>query len=1353
MSFIRNMSIRSKLILITLVPVLGLLYYLKEDIQGDLRIRKAAKQLILDVSDIEKLSLVVHELQKERSLSVSYLSSGGDRLGESLLIQRDLTNKAISDLRSILIEHNRAFNNLWLLDSLPMLRAKIDEGNFQQADDQLSHKGRLCILEEINDVFRISTNKEIKNRLDDHLSLLYAKDYLSQLRTTLAKASINQKFDSEAEYGKFASQKGKYEFNHQRMVKMYMPDIKAQLDQKLMAPVMEHTHFMINEVYNNPNADPFPLTFDVWYSAVTASINILKECEDISIELIRKHAGQELALANNSLIGTLIISGIIILLCIIAVALVIGNIVQAITKMRNAAELISQGFVDVSLDVHSNDEIGNLAYSFSKIINTSREFSLAADAIGRGDYDSTIRIRNGNDLLGRALESMRLNLKKLSEETLVRNWLLSGQSDLNEVMRGEKEIIQLAQDIVIQIATYLKAQIGAIYLQQNGHLSLVGSYAFNHRKGNTNLLKVGEGLVGQASLEKRAIVFSDIPSDYVKINSGLGNTSPRSILAFPFLFNSEVKSVIELGTSSEFSELDRKFLDLVGNSVAIAFNSSQARTTQKELLEETQRQSEELEAQQEELRQANEELQEKTTLLERSESTLRVQQEELYQTNKKLEEKANILEMQKEKLEQTKAEIEDNARQLETVSRYKSEFLANMSHELRTPLNSILILAQLLSENKNNTLGEKEVSFAKNIHNSGTDLLNLINEILDLSKVEAGKMELNIESFACSSIINDINNMLSEMGKNKSIDFHIELHGDITPEATISSDLQRVEQVLRNLLSNAFKFTPSGGSIRLLISRSSQQVFKNKMLQGRNDVIQFLVTDTGIGIPADKQKIIFEAFQQADGSTKRKYGGTGLGLSICRELANALGGEIDLKSEEGKGSTFTFSIPQQFSQFTIITDKKVEVKEEHEEKGLKVLEAKLAEDMPVPVTEEIIDDRATIQESDKKVLIMEDDTAFASLLLNFVRERNYKGVIAYQGNTGLSYARQYKPDAIILDMKMPVMDGAEVLRQLKNDPTLRHIPVQIISGYDRRKEGMDLGAFDYIQKPLSKEALQHAFDNIEDFINRKLKKLLIVEDNELQNNVIRELIGNGDVKCYSAYSGEQAYEMLHREKFDCTILDLGLPDMSGFDLLEKLKKDDLLSKVPTIIYTGKDLTREESNLLNKLANTVVLKTANSKERLLDETTLFLHRVESKLPKEKQNMIRKLHKTDEILRNKKVLVVDDDMRNIYSITNVLTEEGTHCLVAENGKEALEVLKQTPDIDMVLMDIMMPQIDGYEATREIRKMQGFEKLPIIALTAKAMKGDREKCLEAGMSDYISKPVNIAQLISLMRVWLYH
>jgi CheY-like chemotaxis protein len=609
-------------------------------------------------------------------------------------------------------------------------------------------------------------------------------------------------------------------------------------------------------------------------------------------------------------------------------------------------------------------------------------------------------------------------------------------------------------------------------------------------------------------------------------------------------------------------------------------------------------------------------------------------------------------------------------------------------------------------------------------------------------------MELEINHFAIEVITQKISSSFEELAKSKKIKFAIRLPEEFKQKVMVS-DHQRIEQVLKNFLSNSFKFTPNGGRIELVIKPAGTGIpFRKKSLLNRNDLISFTVSDSGIGIPEEKLSVIFEAFQQVDGSTKRKYGGTGLGLSISRELANLLGGEIHVSSELGKGSNFTLYVPSEIAP----------AENSSPENVVTIQPVKTDDSLPpivdvLPVSDASHDDdQHLLTEGDRKILIMEVDVEFSKVLLDFVHERYFKGIIAHQGNIGLSFARHYKPDAIILDMKLPVIDGSEVLKKLKSDPELRHIPVQIISGYDYRKSGLELGAVDFIQKPISREAFWKALDKVEYFVSRKPKKLLIIEDNEEHNHAVKELIGNGDVKCYSAYSGKEAYELLKKTTFDCIIVDLGLPDMSGFNFLEKVRENQDMNRIPVIVYTGKDLSKDENNRLEKLASTVVLKTAFSHERLLDETTLFLHRVEAKLPKEKQSIIRKLHKTDEILKNKKILVADDDDRNVYSLLNALEPEGLKCYKASNGKEAIDILSKEKDIALVLMDVMMPEMDGFEATRQIRNMPEFRRLPIIALTAKAMKDDREKCLAAGMSDYISKPLNVQQLLSLMRVWLY-
>jgi CheY-like chemotaxis protein/HAMP domain-containing protein len=1340
MNFLQHLSIRTKLILISLIPLIGLIYYLQINVREELSNRDSAQQTLNDVSTIEQLSKVLHELQKERGLSLLYLVAKGSAGKEQLDEQREATDKVLTEMNSF-FRKNKLTNKYDAdADSLAFNRAKVMSLKSSDEIDFFYTSFKSDLLNHISWIARSSSNASLKNSFEEFILLLEAKDFTSQIRSILSGAIFIKKFEAN-KYGEFAAIKGKYDVYLAKFRNIASPQLKAFFDRKFEGPFVHETSSIVETAFRDQSFENVNSNLDEWWRASSNSINSLKEVEDFSSDLIRKEADQEYSDSSANVTRSLGIAAVIFILILVVVIVTIRGIINSIQSIKNAADKMAIGDTSVVLDVKMTDEIGDLANSFNKMIIANRNFSETANSIGQGDYDVEVVVRSEDDTLGIAMNQMKSNLQKFSFESSTRNWILTGSSELNDKMRGEKDLKELAQDVINFLSTYLKAQIGAIYLKTYDRLELAGSYAFQHRKDNANFFRVGDGLVGQAALEKKPIVFSDIPDDYIRINSGLGNSVPKNILVFPFIYEGDVKGVVELGTVTPISDLDLQLLKWAGDNIAIAVKVAQSRTQMKDLLEETQRQAEELESQQEELRQSNEELGEKTSLLEKSEVELRAQQEELQQTNEELEEKANMLEDQKERLLVAKMEVETKARELEATSKYKSEFLANMSHELRTPLNSILILSQVLSENKSKTLSEKDVDFVKNIYSAGSDLLNLINEILDLSKVESGKMDLDVEEVSFDELFDDIRSMFSEVANNKLIDFNITLHKSMTGKK-IYTDRQRVEQILRNLLSNAFKFTNRNGRVLLNVSEASSSVrFKNKKLIG-TPVVAFTVKDNGIGIPQDKQSIVFEAFQQADGSTKRKYGGTGLGLSICRELANALEGEIHLESDEGKGSSFTLYLPIALAATVErVIHEKFELINTSNGNGHSNATDTVMED-----------DQNNINPQDKVILIVEDDVAFAKLLLDFVREREYKGIVAHQGNIGLSYARQYKPDAIILDMRLPVMNGTEVLKQLKSDPQLRHVPVNIISAYDMRKDALALGAFDFVQKPVSGDSLQQAFGKIEDFINRKLKRLLIIEDNEHQNKAICELIGNGDVKCFSAYSGKEAINMLDKEKFDCIIVDLGLPDMVGFDLLQQIKSDSGLNKIPVVVYTAKDLAKEEINLLNKLANTVVLKTVHSFERLLDETTLFLHRVESKLPKEKQNMIRKLHKSGEVLRNKTVLVVDDDMRNIYSLTNALEEEGLICIVAENGKAAIAKLKDNPSINLVLMDIMMPEMDGFEATKEIRKLEKFVNLPIIALTAKAMKGDKEKCLAAGMSDYISKPVNVVQLISLMRVWLY-
>jgi len=722
-------------------------------------------------------------------------------------------------------------------------------------------------------------------------------------------------------------------------------------------------------------------------------------------------------------------------------------------------------------------------------------------------------------------------------------------------------------------------------------------------------------------------------------------------------------------------------------------------------------------------------------------------------------------------VETARRALEDKAAQLSLSSRYKSEFLANMSHELRTPLNSLLILAKMLSDNKERNLSEKQVEYARTIHASGTDLLNLINEVLDLSKVEAGKIEIYAAEVPLASIEDYIERSFRPLAQQKGLEFTVVEEPEL-PES-LNTDGQRLQQILRNLLANAFKFTERGSVTVRMGSVQNQQQFTNSVLLESSRVLALSVQDTGIGIPRDKHQLIFEAFQQADGTTSRKFGGTGLGLSISRELARLLGGEIHVDSAIGEGSTFTLFLPPNYreqprlplpepsrSRISSIppgangTNGTAD-EDDGESDGVFTRNAfgSVSSSLDDESMEnELNDDRDVVQPGDRVLLIIEDDDKFAGVLLEMARERGFRCIATLRGDIGLALVHRYRPDAILLDLGLPVVDGLTVLDRLKHNRETRHIPVHILSGTGKRQRGMRLGAFAYLEKPVTKDALDQAFDSISQFLDNEVRNLLIVDDDEALRRSIEELIGQGDVSTVSVGTAEKALELLRERHFDCMVLGLGLPDMSSFDLLEKIKSEEGLRDLPIIIYTDQELTPEEDTRLKKYAETIILKDVKSPERLLDETALFLHRVEANLPEEKRRVLEELHSSDSVFFGKKVMVVDDDVRNIFAITSVLEANGMNVVFAENGKDGIVLLEQNQEVSLILMDVMMPEMDGYETMRQIRKNPEHRALPIIALTAKAMKGDREKCIAAGASDYITKPVDPDQLISLMRVWMY-
>ena len=1027
----------------------------------------------------------------------------------------------------------------------------------------------------------------------------------------------------------------------------------------------------------------------------------------------------------------------------------INKMVKNINRIVRALSEVSRGNVDVKVEAMSRDEIGELAHSTSALISATELLSSAADQIGQGHYDVAYEVRSEKDVLGKSMLRMRDNLQKMTEKNKMEDWLKTGQTEFGEKIRGDQNVSELAQNILNYVAKYIDAHIGTIYLlsADGEKLKLQGSYAYKKRKNLSGEYSIGEGIIGQCALEKSSILLTDVPDDYIKINSGVGESKPLSILVTPLLYDGVLQGVIELGSFQEFSDVHMQFLEQISESIAIAFQSAVARVKVRELLDETQNQAAELQAQQEELRVTNEELEEQTTNLRASEEELKKQQEELQHSNDTLQERQTEIEKKNVALETARHEIEQKAEELEQSSRYKSEFLANMSHELRTPLNSIQILSKLMADNKEGNLSDKQKEFARTINSSGSDLLQLINEILDLSKIEAGKMVLNMEEMSLAGFPTYLEQNFEHQASVKKLYLRVDAEKGL-PEHIIT-DRQRVEQIVKNLLSNALKFTESGG-ITVKISRPGKELKTRKDSVPREEMISIAVMDTGIGIPDDKKNLIFQAFQQADGTTSRKFGGTGLGLSISLELARLLGGGIQVDSEPGKGSTFTLYIPEKSIAAQEVQSETVAVTESTS-KSVRETPALVEKKLTRKVSE-IRDDRHDIQKSDRAVLIVEDDANFAKVLFDYTRERGYKCLCAEDGEAGLQLANQYLPRAILLDVGLPRIDGWTVMERLKNNPETRHIPVYFISGEDKKMTAMNMGAIGFLTKPVSVEDLNGAFGKIEKTISREIKKLLLVEDDPTMRDSIMQLIGNGDISITASGKGNEAYKMLGKEEYDCMILDLGLSDISGFDLIEKINNDSKICDVPIIVYTGRELSKKEETKLLKHADSIIIKGVKSPERLLDEVSLFLHRVEKEEVREIPIPINLPEDKSEIFRGKKVLIVDDDVRNIFALSSVLEEKEMVISVAENGKEALAVLKQEDDLDMVLMDIMMPEMDGYEAMENIRKTKTQTQLPIIALTAKAMKGDRQKCIESGANDYLSKPVDVEKLLSLLQVWLH-
>ncbi len=1001
------------------------------------------------------------------------------------------------------------------------------------------------------------------------------------------------------------------------------------------------------------------------------------------------------------------------------------------------------------------DAMNGIRYEIAAMEKEER--SLRAERLLRLDSAYQTAIGSGllTGLLGISLAiAVGALLRRAALLRQRQDWLQAGHIGLSAAMIGEQRLDQLGDSVLRFLAEYLNAQAGAFFVRDGSRFRRVSTYGVPVAAATPESIELNDGLLGQAAKDARTFLIRDVPDGYLTIGSSLGRSKPQHLLIVPAVADDAVNGVFELGFVQSVDERTLELFERISDFVGVALRSANYRAHLQNLLEETQRQSEELQAQSEELRVSNEELEEQGRALKETQGRLELQQAELEQTNSQLEEQTQLLEGQRDEATRARAALQLQARELEQSSRYKSDFLANMSHELRTPLNSSLILAKLLADNTQGNLTAEQVQYAATIQAAGNDLLSLINDILDLSKIEAGHMEITAETTSLAHIVDDVVPIFRPIAEQKGL----QLRTQILPGCpeVIETDRQRLEQVLKNLLSNALKFTEQG-EVDLAVRRTAE---------GR---IAFSVTDTGIGIAEHQQQVVFEAFRQADGTTNRKYGGTGLGLSISRELARLLGGDIQLVSEPGRGSTFTVTIPEVYDAAQVrarapliapslvadvLTTSVAAVAPSNDSSPSPPSRA--GSSPPLVRRRRIEDDRERLTGSRRVILVVEDDESFARILLDLVHELNFQCLIATTAEEGLNVAVQFLPSAVILDVGLPDNSGLSVLDRLTHDSRTRHIPVHVVSAGDNAKTALSLGAIGHMLKPVNREELVAALQNLETRLAQRMRRVLVVEDDPVQLDSLRKLLGSHDVETLGAATAAECLAQLKEATFDCMVLDLTLPDASGYSLLETLSREDAYAFPPVIVYTGRDLSADEEQRLRRYSKSIIIKGAKSPERLLDEVTLFLHQVVAELPTEQQKMLERARSRDAALEGRRILVVEDDVRNVFALTSILEPRGAVVQIVRNGREALNALEASladpqQAIDLVLMDVMMPEMDGITATREIRKRAEWKKLPIIMLTAKAMKNDQENCISAGANDYMAKPLDVEKLLSLVRVWM--
>lgn len=1333
-SFFKRLTLPVKLVMLGMLPLLFLLFVVVQynrEKNAKITMLDGYRQRIKGAVDINNL---IDVLQLERRLSFAYIMKGTAQ--SEMLQQRLKTDEAIAVIERNDVDSANGITSYTFLNYLGTFRSRIDNKEVQPLEVMNFYTSSIFRLSTLNTVavgnvvflqpvIKTVTGQKILSDIITYKGILLAQlYYLMELKKQEPQliASINQLQDIVSTYVREFSIKAPAERISQLNALRNEPNIKK-------AAEIEAAVLTKGKVDTSINGD-------YYWTAATNAVNKYKALQSAMMEEGRKGADELYNKEKRQQTWSLVFLVSILLLVTGFIVYTIRTITQRLQELQKAAENLAIGKTGLAIKPETNDAIGSLAESIIAIDKNNRQLAVAAESIGNGNFHIAFKPRSNEDVLGNALVHMKDNLESFARANEEKIWMQTGLSLLNDKLRGDLELTKIARETIDMLVPYLQCESGLFYSANDQHLRFEAGYAMNNLDTVPKELRFGETLIGQAARQKEVLLLKDVPDQFLQIRSGLGASQPGEVLLVPLCADGEVEGVIEIASLRPISDAKIAFVKDVSSDIAVTLRSAKSKWQLQQLFEQTQAQSEELQSQHAELENINAELEAQAEKLQTSEEELKVQQEELMQANGELEERTRQLEERNAMIVERNIEIQQKAEELEVSTKYKSEFLANMSHELRTPLNSILLLSRLLSENIDANLNSEQIEYAKVIQGSGEGLLSLIDEILDLSKIEAGKMELDYRNVLVQEIAADMKALFTPMTRDKNISISVTVAPDVPSQ--IETDKLRLEQVLRNLLSNAIKFTAEGG-VSLSITN----------LPDNHSFIALTVTDTGIGIPADKQSIIFEAFQQADGSTRRKYGGTGLGLSISRELTRLLGGEIKVDSTPGKGSSFTVYLPKQ--KMAERPASEPTTKADVEEMGDIPKESPVKNFRAAKIPESLPDDRNTTSVQDKTILIIEDDTAFAKALLEFAHQKGYKGIVAVRGDEGIALAQQFKPVGILLDIQLPVKDGWEVMEELKSNLATKHIPVHMMSSHEAKRESLQKGAIDFISKPVAYDQMQQVFKKIEHVLSKEHKKVLIVEENPQHAKALAHFLETFEVSSKISASVKDSIEALRKEEVECVILDMGIPDQQAYETLETVKQSPGMENLPIIIFTGKSLSKSEESRIRQYANSIVVKTAHSYQRILDEVSLFLHLVEEN-KKKKVTPYKRLGALNEVLSGKKILIADDDVRNIFSLTKALELHNVQVIAAMDGKEALSKLNENTEVDAVLMDIMMPEMDGYEAMQAIRKKPEYRNLPIIAITAKAMMGDREKCIKAGASDYISKPVDIDQLLSLLRVWLY-